>query len=55
MKGPVNDPSLYHFSFIRACLYIEVPHGGGVLELWAHNGLICSLMHTCMFSFDVSF
>ena len=29
--------------------------GGSVLELWAYNGLICSLTDTCMFSFDVCF
>ena len=48
-------PSLYHFNFMRACLCIGDPYGGGVLELWVYNGLICSLTVTFMFSFDVSF
>ena len=29
--------------------------GGCVFDLWAYNGLICSLTDTCMLSVDVSF
>ena len=41
--------------FMRACLCIGAPHSGGVLEMWAYNGVIGSLTDTCIFSFDVSF